>query len=352
MSEQHNKAKIREAQARHQSQLFGGAAQKPSSQVAGVQAKQRGDHLTQAARTKEQRLSQEEEARLAALRKRNEQARRQQPQPQAPPQAHPQQSRRPAPPRKAGATAELRQVAERSDVAAAALENMQRHVRQQAARSATPAKPTPPPVPTPAPTPPPPTQSPPSGQPAAEPSRAPTHPARPSRRPPSPEELDKLLRQMAQRSRQRPPAGAAPGGLPRRPAVPGGLPERSAESAAPFEAEPPPPELIEKERESAEQSAEILKELKAREVQVRQDIAPIPQADQTRAREEAVQANVPIRTQANAIQSGPLHDAIVELQQAMRVGDPTGTVTGANQVQRQMPHHPLYEPDAGKERGS
>ncbi|MEX1113299.1 MAG: hypothetical protein WED32_02510, partial [Patescibacteria group bacterium] len=137
MSDQHHKAKIRNAQARHQSQLFGDAAQKPSSQAADTQAQQRAGHLTEAARAKERRLSQAEEARLAALRKRNEAARRShqtqvpsghapdvpaqasQPQskPQARPESHDTQPSQPAMPRRAPAHP-LRQVAERSDMAA------------------------------------------------------------------------------------------------------------------------------------------------------------------------------------------------------------------------------------------
>ncbi len=126
-----------------------------------------------------------------------------------------------------------------------------------------------------------------------------------------------------------------------------GAPEGNPD-AAPVEAPPPPPELIEQEARQVEKSAEILKELNAREAQAQQDITPIPQADQTRAREEAVEANLPIRTQANSIASGPLHDAIEQLQVAMRAHDPVGQVYGANSVQRQMPHHPLYDPEAAK----
>ncbi|MEX1112855.1 MAG: hypothetical protein WED32_00140, partial [Patescibacteria group bacterium] len=48
------------------------------------------------------------------------------------------------------------------------------------------------------------------------------------------------------------------------------------------------------------------------------------------------------------IASGPLHDAIEQLQVAMRAHDPVGQVHGANSVQRQMPHHPLYDPEAAK----
>jgi hypothetical protein len=120
------------------------------------------------------------------------------------------------------------------------------------------------------------------------------------------------------------------------------------DAAPQVESAPPPPDLIEKEKRSAEQSAEILKELQAREATAQRDIAPIPQSDQQRAKEEAVEARVPIKTEANTIDSGPLHEAIAQLQIAMRAQDPRGQVGGVNQVQRTMPHHPLYDPDAAK----
>ena len=150
---------------------------------------------------------------------------------------------------------------------------------------------------------------------------------------------------MADRARQR-QGGAAP--RPR-PAMPG-MPDRGMEAAAPVEAAPPPPDAVEREKHTAEQSAEILKELEAKEATAQRDIAPIPQADQERAKEEAVEASVPIRTEANALSSGPLHDAIADLQQAMRIADPTGQVDSANAVQRRMPHHPLYRPEDDKGR--
>lgn len=125
-----------------------------------------------------------------------------------------------------------------------------------------------------------------------------------------------------------------------------GRPEAGIEAAAPVEAEPPPPDLVEKEKHTAEKSAEILKELQAKEATAREDIAPIPQSDQQRAKEEAVEARVPMRTSANAIDSGPLHQAIAQLQVAMRAQDPRDQLGGVNQVQRTMPHHPLYDPNA------
>jgi hypothetical protein len=126
------------------------------------------------------------------------------------------------------------------------------------------------------------------------------------------------------------------------------MPERGMDAAPQVEAAPPPPEAVEREKNSAEQSAEILKELQAKEATAKRDIAPIPQADQERAREEAVEARVPIRTEANALSSGPLHDAIADLQQAMRVADPVGQVGGVNEVQQRMPHHPLYDPQTSQ----
>lgn len=127
-----------------------------------------------------------------------------------------------------------------------------------------------------------------------------------------------------------------------------GRPDAGMESAAPVEAEPPPPDLVEKEKHTAEKSAEILKELQAKESTAREDIAPIPQSDQQRAKEEAVEARVPMRTSANAIDSGPLHQAIAQLQVAMRAQDPRDQVGGVNQVQRTMPHHPLYDPNVAR----
>lgn len=149
-----------------------------------------------------------------------------------------------------------------------------------------------------------------------------------------------MLRQMAQRSRAR-PAGGVP-----RPAPygrPGG--ERMAEAPT-VEAPPPPPEVAAEEEKSGERQAEILKELKAREAAAQADIRPIPQADQELASEAPVEATVPIRTEGNAVSSAPLHAAIADLQVAMRAHDATGQVAGANHVQKNLPHHPLYQPPA------
>ncbi len=131
--------------------------------------------------------------------------------------------------------------------------------------------------------------------------------------------------------------------MPGRPGMPGA--ERG-ESMPTAEAPPePPPEITAEEEKSPEKQAEILRELKAREATARRDIAPIPQADQERAEERAVEATVPIRTEGNAVSAAPLHAAIADLQNAMRAHDAPGQVTGVNVVQRNMPNHPLYAPE-------
>ncbi|MEX2043384.1 MAG: hypothetical protein WD926_00640 [Patescibacteria group bacterium] len=351
MNEPGKKAKIRQAQQRHQSHLFGDAVQKPSSQAADSHVKRRGADLSQAAQAKQRRLSGDETRKLEELRRRNARARAQQAPPAPPPQdvpeprqapdpeqpkARPQRQPQPQPRPSAQPhpAHSLKQVAERNDLAAAALANMEKHVRQRGDRGQQPQ--------------PQPQQQ--SQQPQAPPPAGQRPPG--TRRPPSPEELDRLLRQMADRARQRRGSGAPPPSSSPRPRAPmSGMPGRpeAAAEAAPMEAEPPPPDLVEKEKHTAEQSAEILKELQAREATVREDIAPIPQSDQQRAKEEAVEARVPIRTEANSIDSGPLHEAIAQLQVAMRAQDPRGQVGGVNQVQKQMPHHPLYDPNAAQD---
>jgi hypothetical protein len=272
-SDKPSKSKLRQAQTKHQSALFGNQVQKPTSQQAEAESKARGQSLTQAAAAKQQQLSADEARKLAEL----------------------QQRSRPAP-----------------------------------------ATPSPTPAPSAAPRPPAPTQT----------SRPPG-----SRRAPSPDELDRLLREMAKRSAARRGAGVPPS--PRRPA-PAGMPRpgefggERGEAGPVAEAPPPPPEVQAEEEKSTEKQAEILQELKAREQAAQADIKPIPQADQERAEEKSVEATVPIRTEGNAVSSAPLHAAIADLQVAMRAHDVTGQVTGANHVQKTMPHHPLYDPDAAK----
>lgn len=320
-SNQPNKHALRDAQARHQSALFGDQVQKPSSQDAEAESRERGQSLSQAAAQKRQQLSPEEAAKLAELQTKSAAAK---PTPRPPAAAQPP----PAPPSQSAK--ELHEVARRSDLAAEAVANMQRNLKRTP-RTPAPSMPSAQPQPQP--------QSQP--QPAAPlPTPRPTVPAaqpgqpRPAgKRPaPSPEELDTLLREMAQRSASRRSAGGRPGA------------ERG-ESGPTVEAPPePPPEVTAEEEKSPEKQAEILRELKAREATAQRDVAPIPQADQERAEERAVEATVPIRTEGNAVSAAPLHAAIADLQNAMRAHDAPGQVAGVNVVQRTMPNHPLYAP--------
>lgn len=145
---------------------------------------------------------------------------------------------------------------------------------------------------------------------------------------------------MARRSAARRAAGGTPPPAGARPSL--GGPERPEAAPAP-EAPPPPPEVAQEEEKSPEKHAEILKGLQAKEAAAQRDIKPIPQSDQERAEEKAVEATVPIRTEGNAISAAPLHEAISDLQKAMRVHNPVGEIEGVNTVQRNMPQHPLYQ---------
>ncbi len=136
---------------------------------------------------------------------------------------------------------------------------------------------------------------------------------------------------------------------PPRPGAAG--PERP-EAAPVVETPPPPPEVEAAEEKTPEKHAEILKGLQAKEAAAQRDVRPIPQADQERAEEKPVEATVPIKTEGNAISAAPLHEAIADLQQAMRAHDPTGQVSGVNDVQRNMPNHPLYDPKQQEDHGA
>lgn len=341
------KAQLKEAQARHQSALFGGATQKPTSQQAEHQAKERGGSLTKAAQQKQRDLSGDETRKLEELRARSQAGKTQSkshPQPKAT-----QKSVDPS-------VQQLHEVTRRSDLAAEAVSNMQQNLKKQepdvsrqSSESATQPRPQQS-VPTPRPAQP--TESP-APQPAAAPRPAqpqadqpvplPQRPAAGGRRPaPSPEELDTLLREMARRSAARRAAGGAPP-AGARPSL--GGPERP-EAAPASEAPPPPPEVEAAEKQNPEKHAEILKGLQAKEAAAQRDIKPIPQSDQERAEEKAVEASVSIRTEGNSISAAPLHEAISELQKAMRVHDAVSEVEGVNHVQRTMPQHPLYSPKA------
>jgi hypothetical protein len=336
-----NKHALRDAQARHQSALFGGQdVSKPSAQRAESESRQRSQALGQAAAQKQQQLTPEEQQKLAELQAKSqagarEQAARPAPPSEAesrPPQPRPQQ----APPRQApdARTAQLHQAAQRSDLTAAAISNMQQNLKQTPP-PASPPRPQPAPAPRPAS---------PAPAPQRQSARSQQAPARPAgKRPaPNPEELDKLLREMAQRSAARRQAAGGQAPPPPRPAGRG--PER-VDAAPVAEAPPePPPEVAAEEEKSPEKQAEILRELKSREATAQRDIKPIPQADQERAEERPVEATVPIHTEGNAVSAAPLHAAIADLQSAMRAHDAPGQVTGVNQVQRSMPSHPLYDP--------
>ena len=324
MSEQPNthKAKLKAAQAKHQADLFGAEAapdSKPTAQQAQAQQGARARDLGQAAQARKAKLSADEQAKLDELRRRSEagrQAARQAP-PAKAPSAQPAQAQSPRPARPAKPAqpgSDLHQLSQRSDLAASALQNMRQHMKAA-------PKQTPPPAQR--------KQAPRPDQPA--PPRA-----RPAKGiPPSPEELDKLLREMAQRAASRPPRPRPVGGMP-------GMPERP-EAAPVVETPPPPPEVFEQEKANEEKSAEILQELQAKEQAVQQQVTPIPQADQERAIEEAVEAEVSLRTRGNAISSDELYQSIRHLRDAMRVHDAGGQVHGVNEVQRRIPGHPLSE---------
>lgn len=366
-----SKHSLRDAQARHQSALFGGQAPKPSAQRAETESRQRSQALDQAAAQKRQQLTPKEAQKLAELQAKSQSAREaaqssQPPSAQAP-TAPPQTNPAAAPQAVAGG---IHHASRRNDLAAEALANMQRNLKRTPPpqKPSTSHAPTQPPVPTPPPAEPTPPTPPPPPSPSTQPPAQPqpradvgTPPPRPrgSRPAPNPEELDRLLREMAQRSAARrsasqPSRGAAgvpprPAGAPARPY--GGAPgAERGESMPTAEAPPePPPEVQAEEEKSVEKQAEILRELKAKEAAAQQDIRPIPQADQERAEERPVEATVPIQTEGNAVNAAPLHAAIADLQTAMRAHDAPGQVEGVNEVQRTMPNHPLYQP--GQDQG-
>ncbi len=331
---ENRKAHLKQAQQRHLASLFGSdGAKRPTAQQADDHAAARARRLAKAAQAKQASLSDDELRQLDQLKQRNTGAPKNQPsadspdaQP-APAQPAPKQTQ--AAPSRQDTLAELSALSDRNDLASAALRNMRDHARRtkQAPAQAQPVagttKETSPSHanqsdPAPKREVPPTTQG---GRPAS--ATAPRRPA------PSPEELDALLKRMASRAQR---GGERAGG-----------PEAVEAAPQTAEAPPPPPEVdVEKDREK---QAELVEKLRAKETRLRETIKPIEQAADTQilAEEKPVEATVPIRVDSNAVSSGPLHDAIVKLQAAQRAHDARGQVDGANDVQRNIPGHPLYQ---------
>lgn len=344
--------KLKEAQQRHSQALFAGdpPATAPAQQAAD-QAKQRATDLEQAAHNKRRSLSDEEQQKLSELTARqarpgasnSARSTPAAPEQSADPIATPATASAnpaPAPARSAPAHSELHQLSQRNDLASAALRNMRIHARERRAQSA--------PLPTSQPTDQAARQSTdqpaPAGKPTDQPvDTAPSTPPPTRRSAPSPEELDRLLRAMASRASRpggAPPAGARPSRPERGEAAPGSERAEDLENAP--EAPPEAPEEAPERR--AEKQAEILKELQSRESAAQLAAKPVPQADdQTVAKEAAVEARVPIETVGNAVRSDPLHAEIVRLQQEMKAHNAGGQVAGVNQVQENMPNHPLWK---------
>lgn len=308
------KDSIRNAQAKHLSTLFGDDAPAPTAQQAAEQQRARAESLTQAAAQKEASLSPEETARLKELQRRQATANvtdTDEHKAQTTPSATPAPTRlrtSQGPPQ-----SDLQRLSERNDLASAALQNMRAHVRQTRPprpASATGAAP------------------PPSTRPPSTASRppSPSSGTRPQRPAPRPEDLEKMLKELAGRPRA------------------GGRPERG-ESAAAFESPPEaPPETPPEDQPeyNEKKQAEIVERLRASESQAKQHTPHIPQVDQERAVEKAVEAAIPASPiKNNAVDSGEYYQALTALQQAMKVHDPVGQVEGINRVQQSDPNHPL-----------
>lgn len=355
MSHKPTKSDLKAAQAKHLADLFGDEApQAGESQRAQDQQVARGAKLTQAAQAKQRQLSDQDAAKLDELREKAKPAApaapavgptpAPKPAPAAPSEEQP--AAQPAPQAAAPRTG-LHQLSDSNDLADAALRNMQAHLREQ--------RQTPPPQPAPSDTAPAESQADASAQTAATQPTPDTQPdpARPPRqkRPaPSPEELDRLLKSMAARSRRaRQSSGAAPASAPMpRPSMPGA--GESAPDAAP-QIESPPDVPEEAPERNQEKQAEILKGLQEREATAQQQIPQIPAGDQQRAAVEPVEVKVPIVTDDNAVSAAPLHEALADLAAQMGAKNAPGQVDGANRVQRNMPGHPLYNPDESGQTG-
>jgi hypothetical protein len=333
---ENRKAHLKQAQQRHLASLFSNdEAQRPAAQQADDHAAARARRLAKAADTKKASLTTEERQRLEELKQRSTAAAKAQPAtenratPQPPPQSQPPAGKQAQ--SEEDTLAELSALSDRNDLASAALRNMREHAHRAKQQPAQPRPATPSSAAS--------QQAVSSAPPRStdpQETRAPNVPPRqtgsskPPRRPaPSPEELDALLKRMASRAQR---GGERAGG-----------PEAVESGPPTAEAPPPPPDVdVEKDRE---RQVELVEQLRAKESRLRETIKPIEQITDTQelAEEKPVEATVPIRVDSNAVSSGPLHDAIVKLQAAQRAHDARGQVDGANDVQRNIPGHPLYQ---------
>lgn len=355
MSHKPTKSDLKAAQAKHLADLFGEEApQAGEAQRAQDQQTARATKLSHAAAAKQRQLSDDEAAKLEELRR---QAKKPTPAPSAEPApTRPAPSDRSKTPEPTATAAEtpappsgLHRLSDSNDLADAALRNMQAHVREQRQTPTDQAdQPAPAPVepapPAPRPAAPSPSSPPISPQPTANDGQPPRQ--RPRRPAPSPEELDRLLKAMAARSRRsRGDAATQPAHPAPRPTTPeyGGAGEAAPDTAPQMEAPPDVPE--EAPERNQEKQAEILKGLQDREATAQQQAPQIPQSDQPRAAVEPVEVKVPIVTDDNAVSAAPLHEALADLAEQMGAKNAPGQVEGANRVQRNMPGHPLYQPD-------
>lgn len=291
---QPHKHTIKNAQAKHLSALFGEVdVAAPSRQQADDHSRLRATQLQEAADRKKASLDEAEQDRLQEL-----QAQAKLP---APP-AVPTTPAAPAAPR-----SNLESLSARNDLAAAALSNMQNHMRRQAQSKSA----------------------------ASAPVTASPAPETPTKRtPPSPEELEKMLRQLSQRPSSRPRAGG-PG---------------AERGEAGFEAEPTPPEAPpetppeDMPEQNAEKQAEILRQLQAQESQVQAQATPLAVPDQARASEKPVEAKLPQEViKGNSLDAAKLHQFLVELQAKQTEHNAEGQVDTINAIQRELPHHPLSQ---------
>jgi hypothetical protein len=345
MTPKQSKSQIKAAQAKHLADLFGEeAVPAASAQQAQDHQSVRGQKLSQAAQDKQRQLPPDEAAKLEELKARQAAAKAAAPASASAAPVAPEPEARPAPaptdqpaqpqtPPPADLQAGLAGLSARNDLADAALRNMRRQAAQQAAAPVSAPEPAPQPAPRPQ------AAAPASPTQAPAPSTDPDAAAPPRRRPaPSPEELDRLLKAMASRSR-----GAA--GSPR-PSM--GRGAEAAPDAAP-QVEAPPDVPDEAPEKNQEKQAEIIDKLRAKEAQAVRQAPNLPEPDQQRASAEPVEVKVPIVTEDNAVSAAPLHQALEDLAREMGAKNPPGQVHGINEVHKQMPGHPLR--DQGEPRG-